>query len=143
MEVGEESSECGFPVNRCYEFPVRACDINVWKGEIFIFFDFRCESYVRKLLVEKIEVIAQSGNRSYKRPSILYTQDDIDCLNDLNNDTTIAIMKPYEGNGIVILNKEDYNKKMDDILPNITKIELLYEDPFKTTLQRKAKRNCY
>ena len=29
MQMGEESSECGFPVNEFYEFSVRSCDINV------------------------------------------------------------------------------------------------------------------
>ena len=45
-------------------------------------------------------------------------------------------MKPDKGNGVVILNKEDYNKKMDAILYDTSKFQLLNEDPVKVTLQR-------
>ena len=95
------------------------------------------------LLVEKIKDIALSGHRSYNRPNFLYTQHEIDCLNDLKDDTTITIMKPDKGNGIVILNKEDNDKKIDDILSDIIKFELLYEDPIKITLQREGKVKSY
>ena len=63
----------------------------------------------------KLKDIAFSRFRSYSRPSFLYTQDDIDTLNDLKNDKSIVIMKPDKGNGVVILNKDDYNKKIDII----------------------------
>ena len=42
-------------------------------------------------------------------------------------------MKPDKGNGVVILNKDDYNKKMDAILSYMSKF--LNEDPVKVTLQ--------
>ena len=84
----------------------------------------------------KLKDIAFSGFRSYSRPSFLYTQDDIDTLNDLKNDKSIVIMKPNKGNGVVILNKDDYNKKMDAILSDTSKFQLLNEDPVKVTLQR-------
>ena len=45
-------------------------------------------------------------------------------------------MKPDKGNGVVILNKDDYNKKMDAILSDTSKFQLLNEDPVKVTLQR-------
>ena len=84
----------------------------------------------------KLQDIAFSGFRSYSRPSFLYTQDDIDTLNDLKNDKSIVIMKPNKGNGVVILNKDDYNKKMDAILSDTSKFQLLNEGPVKVTLQR-------
>ena len=43
-------------------------------------------------------------------------------------------MKPDKGNGVVILDKDDYNKKMDAILSYMSKF--LNEDPVKVTLQR-------
>ena len=45
-------------------------------------------------------------------------------------------MKPDKGNGVVILNKDDYNKKMDAILSDMSKFQLLNKDPVKVTLQR-------
>ena len=45
-------------------------------------------------------------------------------------------MKPDKGNGVVILDKDDYNKKIDTILADTSKFQLLNEDPVKVTLQR-------
>ena len=47
-----------------------------------------------------------------------------------------VIMKPDTGNGVVILNKYDYNKKMDGILSDTSKFELLNDDAIKLTLKR-------
>ncbi len=47
-------------------------------------------------------------------------------------------MKPDKGNGVVILNKDDYNKKMDEILSNTSKFELLNNDAIKLTLKRES-----
>ena len=45
-------------------------------------------------------------------------------------------MKPDKGNGVVILDRGDYNRKMEDILRDTTKFERLDVDPVKLTLQR-------
>ena len=45
-------------------------------------------------------------------------------------------MKPDKGKGVVILDKDDYNRKMDTILADKSKFQLLNEDPVKVTLQR-------
>ena len=45
-------------------------------------------------------------------------------------------MKPDKGNGVVILDKHDYIKKMDEILSDTSKFELLNDDAIKTTLKR-------
>ena len=57
-------------------------------------------------------------------------------MNDFKNDNTIVIMKPDKGNGVVILDKNDYNQKTDTILADTLKFQLLNEDPVKVTLQR-------
>ena len=49
------------------------------------------------------------------------------------------IVKPDKGNGVVILDKDDYNKKMEAILEDETKFQRLDEDPVKLTLQRENK----
>ncbi len=43
---------------------------------------------------------------------------------------------PDKGNGVVILNKHDYNKKMDEILSDTSKFEPLKDDAIKLTLKR-------
>ena len=45
-------------------------------------------------------------------------------------------MKPDKGNGVVILDKDYYNRKMDTILTDKSKFQLLNEGPVKVTLQR-------
>ncbi|XP_046860954.1 uncharacterized protein LOC124454192 [Xenia sp. Carnegie-2017] len=84
----------------------------------------------------KLKDIAHSGFRSYSPPPFLYSQEDLNILNNLKNDRTILITKPDKGNGIVILNKDDYTKKMDTLLSDTTKFQPLNGDPVKVTLQR-------
>jgi hypothetical protein len=84
----------------------------------------------------RMKDIAHSGFRSYSRPDFLYSKEEINMLNDLRKDSNIVIMRPGKSNGVVILNKDDYKKKMEEILSDNTKFELLNEDPVKATLQR-------
>ena len=84
----------------------------------------------------KLKDIAYSGFRSYSRPNALYLQEQLNILKDLRNDSNIVIMKPDKGNGVVILNKHDYNKKMEEILSDTSKLELLNDDAIKIILKR-------
>ena len=45
-------------------------------------------------------------------------------------------MEPDKGNGVVFLNKDEYYKKMDEILADSSKFEILYDDAVKLTLKR-------
>lgn len=63
-------------------------------------------------------------------------------LNDLKDDSNIVIMKSDKGNGVVIFNKDDYNSKMDEILSNTSKFQLLKGDPVKVTLTVKEVEGC-
>ena len=80
--------------------------------------------------------IALSGHRSYSRPDFLFSKDDLKTLDNLKKDKNIVIVKPDKGNGVVILDRGDYNRKMEDILRDTTKFERLHVDPVKLTLQR-------
>ena len=84
----------------------------------------------------KLKDIAYSGYRSYSRPDFLFSKEDIKLLDNLKNDNNIVIVKPDKGNGVVILDRNDYNKKMNDILQDNTKFQRLNDDPVKLTLQR-------
>ena len=45
-------------------------------------------------------------------------------------------MEPDKGNGVVILNKDEYHKKKDEILADSSKFETLDDDAVKLTLKR-------
>ena len=83
--------------------------------------------------------VALSGYRSYSRPNFLFSKDEIKTLDGLKYNDSIVIVKPDQGNGIVILDRSDYNKKMEDILEDTTKFLRLDDDPVKLTLQRENK----
>ena len=87
----------------------------------------------------KLKDVALSGYRSYSRPNFLFSKDEIKALDGLKDDDSIVIVKPDQGNGILILDRSDYNKKMEDILEDTTKFLRLDDDPVKLTLQRENK----
>ena len=76
----------------------------------------------------RLKDVAYSGFRSYSRPNALYSQEELNTLKDLRNDNSIVIMKLDKGNGVVILNKDEYHKKMDEILADSPKFEILDDD---------------
>ena len=53
----------------------------------------------------------------------------------LRNLNDIAIMKPDKRNGVVMLDRKLYNKAIDEIIPDTSKLEKLNEDP---TLKREV-----
>lgn len=57
-------------------------------------------------------------------------------LKNLRNNKNIFILKPDKGNGIVIMNREDYEKEIFKIIQDPKKFKLVDKDP---TLQREAK----
>ena len=66
--------------------------------------------------------------------------DDKNIFNDANKIKIITriretlIMKPDKGNGIVLLNKEDYTNSMENLFTNETKFKQLDSDPAITRL---------
>ena len=56
----------------------------------------------------------------------------------LRNNNDILIMKPEKGNGIVIMNKTDYESCMKDIMNDVTKFKALDGDP---TIKREGKQH--
>jgi hypothetical protein len=91
----------------------------------------------------KLKDIAHSGYRSYSRPNFIFSKDEIKTLDDLKDDESIIIVKPDKGNGVVILDKNDYNSKMEDILQDTTKFERSMDDPVKLTCSSKTNSRDY
>ena len=63
----------------------------------------------------------------------------INTLKSLSQDTSIVIMKPDRGNGIVILYRDNYVKKTEVILEDHSKFKIITEDYFKTTIKHEDK----
>ena len=59
--------------------------------------------------------------KPYKVFSPVFTKNDINILRNLAKDDSIIICRPDKGNGVVILNKDDYLNKMSTILNDRTK----------------------
>ena len=64
-------------------------------------------------------------------------------LKSLSNDSSIVIIKPDKGNGVVILDKINYVSKMDDILQDSDKFVLINEDWFKVIFQHEDRFNRF
>ena len=57
---------------------------------------------------------------------------EISSLRNLAKKTDLIIIKPDKGNGVVILDKNDYNTKSLDILSDYTKFRILNNDTLDT-----------
>ena len=95
-----------------------------------------CSGFFPGSVKARLKDIAYSGFQSYSRSHALFSQEELNTLKDLRNDGSIVTMKPDKGNGVVILNKDEYHKKMDEILADTSKFELLDDDAVKPTLKR-------
>ena len=79
--------------------------------------------------------------KPYKIFSPIFNKSDIKTLRNLSNDSSIVICKPDKGNGIVILNKQDYISKMNNILNDISKFKKIDTDKLLYTLRQEDKLN--
>jgi hypothetical protein len=64
-------------------------------------------------------------------------------LKSLSDDKSIVVVKPDKGNGIVILNKADYIRKMENIIGDVTKFKLINDDWFTIILRHEDKVNRF
>ena len=72
----------------------------------------------------------------------IFSKDDIILLRNLGKNKDIIVAKPDKGNGVVILNREDYVTKMSDILDDVTKFKKLpYTDPYHRSILSEDKVN--
>ena len=60
-------------------------------------------------------------------------------LRDLRSDTSITITRPDKGKGIVIMDKEEYISKVENILNDTTKFKVILEDPHKVVTRAEDK----
>ena len=81
---------------------------------------------------------------NYKSEQDEETKNIIATLKALSTDPSIVILKPDKGNGVVILNKADYESKMNSIIQDCTKFTLINDnDWFKRILKHEDQVNRY
>ena len=72
---------------------------------------------------------------TYSHPENEVYSNIIKSLKSLSRDPNIVIIKPGKGNGVVILDKDDYHSKMETILQDHLKFSAVNEDCFKTIIK--------
>ena len=71
------------------------------------------------------------------------TKEEYNCLLNLAKDKSIIIVKPDKGNGVVLMNKEEYVEKMLQILNDHQKFERVHDDVLLTILNKEEKINRF
>ena len=109
--------------------------------ENFDLFNFKSRngSYFK----HSLKHIALSSFYSVSKTSASLSDDDVTTLEKLKSNSNIVICKPDKGNGIVLLDKEDYVRKMEDILGDSTKFAKLPDNVFLLVLKQEDKVNNY
>ena len=98
--------------------------------------------YTFKQSLQNIAYKAFYNFKPYKVFSPIFSKKDIVILKTLSKDANIIISKPDKGHGVVILDKIDYIRKMEELLNDRTKFrELITEDPLLHTLNMENKIN--
>ncbi len=60
-------------------------------------------------------------------------------IKSLYDDDTIYLIKPDKGSGVVIINRADYKARMQDILSDKTKFDLVDNTVLRETLTKETK----
>ena len=79
-------------------------------------------------ILNRISVIAQNSYRnfsSFVNNNKMYNSERIGILKKLKENDELVITRPDKGRGVVILNKDDYNAKVDNILSDSSKFKLI------------------
>ena len=80
-------------------------------------------------ICSQIKIFAQNiYSRKHKLFSPIISKDDIRILKNLSKDPALVISRPDKGRGVVILNRTDYNNKIESILSDQAKFRLLGDD---------------
>ena len=89
---------------------------------------YSCVNDARKFFRSQLQSIAHKyfyNFKSHKNICPLFTKKHLSHIKDIANDKSLYISKPDKGNGVVILNRVDYITKVNDILCDRTKFEVV------------------
>lgn len=90
-----------------------------------------------------IQTAAQKVFSSFKTPNWFpfFKREDLNLLKDLAKNKDLVICKPDKGKGVVLLNRNDYNEKMNNILSDNTKFVEIGSPEFKLIYKTEDKIN--
>ena len=87
----------------------------------------------------RMKDIALTGFKSYTPPKSIFSDDEHKVIKSLYDDDTIYLIKPDKGSGVVIINRADYKARMQDILSDKTKFDLVDNTVLRETLTKETK----
>ena len=87
----------------------------------------------------RMKNIALTRFKNYTPPKSIFSDDELKVIKCLRDDDTIYLIKPDKGNGVVIINRVDYKGRMQDILSDNTKFDLVNNTALKETLSKETK----
>ena len=106
------------------------------------FYNDNPKGYSYDYFKSSLKHLAMSTFYNYKPESqYLLSKDEYNILKNLAKDKSIIVMKPDKGNGIVLLDKNVYVEKMNLILSDRNKFQVIEKDPFKCIFQLEDKVN--
>ena len=82
-----------------------------------------------KRMRDQVRQVANSFYYGYKSPeNPLFSKNDYNILKNLASDPTIKVTSPDKGQGVVIMNTQDYRMKLEDILGDTSKFQEVERD---------------
>jgi hypothetical protein len=95
--------------------------------------------------MNQISVIANDSFCTLKKLkpefSVAFPESAMTVLKTLKSNSDVITTKPDKGNGVVLLNRDDYIRKMKDILSDTSKIRKINEDVYHLILKLEDKLN--
>ena len=91
------------------------------------------------LIKTRMKDIALTEFKNYTLPKSIFSDDELKVIKCLQDDDTIYLIKPDKGNGVVIINRVDYKARMQGILRDNTKFDLVNNTALKETLSKETK----
>ena len=94
---------------------------------------------VTDFIKTRMKYIALTGFKNYTPPKSIFSDDELKVIKSLHDDETIYLIKPDKGNGVVFINRADYKARMQDILSDNTKFNLVDNTALRETLTKETK----
>ena len=86
---------------------------------------------------DKLKHLAFSSFQRFKKhePRPIISKEEMEALKSLSRDKSIVITRPDKGNGVVLMDKQDYISKVNSVLQDTTKFQKIVGPEEKTPRQ--------
>ena len=98
---------------------------------------------------DKLKHLALSSFQRFKKhePPPIFSKEEMEALKSLSRDKSIVITRPDKGNGVVLMDKQDYISKVNSVLQDTTKFEKIVgldeNEPLKVVFRLEDKINRF